>query len=66
MRQLDGITHSMGNSMSKLQEIVKDREAQHAAIHGVTVGHDLSTKQSHTTITLITDITVLFRFLEKT
>ena len=46
MRWLDGITEAMGMNLGKLQQMVRDREARCAAVHGLQiVGNDWTTEQ---------------------
>ena len=47
MRQLDSITNSMDMNLSKLQKIVKDREAWRGAVHGVTKSQYMGTQLSN-------------------
>ena len=48
MRWLVSITDSKDMNLSKLQEIMKDREARRSAVHEVTNRHNLTTEQHHT------------------
>ena len=48
VKGLNDITDSMDMSLNKIWEIVKDRDAWYATLHGVRVGHALAAEQKHT------------------
>ena len=61
MRWLDGIINSVDMSLSKLRKMVKDREASHAAVHGVAKSWTRVTEQQQRQVLIFSDLATSLR-----
>ena len=60
---MDSITNSMDMSLSKLREMVKDREAWPAVVHAVRVGHNLATEQQRKYVSGASQVAIVVKDL---